>query len=294
MSDGSASSGRFRGPFRATPAQRAAYRMLGGALLAEGSGIPQASRCVGVALSREGLNLLLEREAPELEAFIRNRIAEPFRSVVVGRIQPIAQGGDEIESTHYPTTKGTFGCVVSDIFGGRYALTCDHVAGTLAGQPRGAGVDHLGSRIGTYHAGSGVHLSTSASNTSDAALVDLNNPSAHSSHQPGIGSPVGFGPAPALGDAMRKVGKTTGLTRGVLVYLVTMNVPYAAGTARFVDQLGIDRAGGPFASAGDSGAVVLNRAREVVGLLFADTAGSNLAFANPISAVASALGVDLA
>ena len=70
-----------------------------------------------------------------------------------------------------------------------------------------------------------------------------------------------------LGDAVKKSGRTTGLTTGVILQTdVTVDVSYGGGkVARFVDQL----MAGPMSAGGDSGSAVLNDGDELVGLLFA-------------------------
>ena len=70
-----------------------------------------------------------------------------------------------------------------------------------------------------------------------------------------------------LGDAVKKSGRTTGLTTGVIIQTdVTVDVSYGAGqVARFTDQL----MAGPMSAGGDSGSAVLNDDDELVGLLFA-------------------------
>jgi hypothetical protein len=69
-----------------------------------------------------------------------------------------------------------------------------------------------------------------------------------------------------LGTALRKSGRTTGLTSGeVLQTDVTVEVSYGAGrTARFTDQL----LAGPMSQGGDSGSAVLDNDNNLIGLLF--------------------------
>jgi hypothetical protein len=85
-----------------------------------------------------------------------------------------------------------------------------------------------------------------------------------------------------------KYGRTTGQTTGrVKGTNVIVNVQYYAGNvARFVDQILIG--GGNFSAGGDSGSLVVLKAKGVddrkpVGLLFA--AGNRYTIANPIDAV---------
>jgi len=104
----------------------------------------------------------------------------------------------------------------------------------------------------------------------------------------GIGSIEGWATA-ALGIAVKKSGRTTGLSTGEIQQIdVTVNVQYGAGRiARFTDQL----LAGPMSQGGDSGSAVLDRDNRLVGLLFAGSENSTII--NRIENVFSALGVGL-
>lgn len=90
-----------------------------------------------------------------------------------------------------------------------------------------------------------------------------------------------------LGTAVKKSGRTTGLTTGEILQTdVTADVSYGAGrTARFTDQL----LAGPISQGGDSGSAVLDDSNRLVGLLFAGSDTTTII--NRISHVFSALGV---
>lgn len=90
-----------------------------------------------------------------------------------------------------------------------------------------------------------------------------------------------------LGTALKKSGRTTGLTTGeVLQVDVTADVSYGAGrTARFTDQL----LAGAMSQGGDSGSAVLDDSNRLVGLLFAGSDTTTII--NRIAHVFSALGV---
>jgi len=85
-----------------------------------------------------------------------------------------------------------------------------------------------------------------------------------------------------------KSGRTTGVTKGKVVDVdCTSRVEYDRGECIFRNQILIESPN--FSAGGDSGSAILNREREVVGLLFA---GSTLyTLANHIHAVTEALGV---
>ncbi|MET0340203.1 MAG: hypothetical protein ABW252_04345 [Polyangiales bacterium] len=101
-----------------------------------------------------------------------------------------------------------------------------------------------------------------------------------------------------LGQTVRKRGRTTYLTHGRVDALhLTVSVDYGPGIGRvtLTDQIGIapDTARNPkFGDHGDSGSVVVDGARKVIGLYFAGD-GTGYGVANPIAAVLAALDVTL-
>jgi hypothetical protein len=92
-----------------------------------------------------------------------------------------------------------------------------------------------------------------------------------------------------LGLAVKKSGRTTGLTQGEILQVdVTANVEYGPGRlARFTDQL----LAGPMSQGGDSGSAVLTTDNRLVGLLFAGSDSSTII--NRIEHVFAALDVSL-
>jgi len=92
-----------------------------------------------------------------------------------------------------------------------------------------------------------------------------------------------------LGMAVKKSGRTTGLTTGEIQQVdVTVNVQYGQGKiARFTDQL----MAGPMSQGGDSGSAVLDEGNQLVGLLFAGSDSNTIL--NRIQNVFSELGVSL-
>jgi len=88
-----------------------------------------------------------------------------------------------------------------------------------------------------------------------------------------IGKPSGFGSA-SVGDAIKKMGRTTGLTTGTVLYEnANVNVNYSNGKiAYFTDQL----VAGAMSAGGDSGSAILKENNELVGLLFAGSATSTI------------------
>jgi len=92
-----------------------------------------------------------------------------------------------------------------------------------------------------------------------------------------------------LAMAIKKSGRTTGLTSGVIEQVdVTVNVQYGEGKiARFTDQL----MAGAMSQGGDSGSAVLNDNNQLLGLLFAGSDTTTVI--NRIQNVFTALGVSV-
>ena len=103
------------------------------------------------------------------------------------------------------------------------------------------------------------------------------------------------------GETVMKIGRTTGLTRGIVTAIEIDNVSigYDAGQAIFNGQIEIAGDGNrAFSQGGDSGSLVFDEALRPVGLLFAggEQGGPNgmgLTYVNPIETVLQALGADL-
>jgi hypothetical protein len=100
--------------------------------------------------------------------------------------------------------------------------------------------------------------------------------------------------APSLRMAVKKSGRTTGLTNGNITAVnATIDVSYGSGkTARFINQIVVGS--GNFIASGDSGSLMVEDgvpSPRAVGLLFAG--GSNTAIANPIDDVLNAFDVSM-
>lgn len=102
-----------------------------------------------------------------------------------------------------------------------------------------------------------------------------------------------------IGMAVRKRGRTTELTHGLVdVVNLTVNVPYCdgPGTVTLTNQIGIDvdtSQSTVFGQGGDSGSVVVDGSRRVVGLYFAGTPDGTYGIANHIDDVLAEMSVDL-
>ena len=99
---------------------------------------------------------------------------------------------------------------------------------------------------------------------------------------------------PILGMAVKKSGRTTGLTRGTISAIdVTVDISFGSGkSARFTNQTMVTPGG--FIAAGDSGSLMVEDVDvnpHAVGLLFAGS--STTAIANPIDDVLKSFGVSM-
>jgi hypothetical protein len=113
-----------------------------------------------------------------------------------------------------------------------------------------------------------------------------------------IGAVAGEATA-TVGMAVRKRGRTTGLTHGTVDDVaLSVNIDYCngLGTVTLTNQIGIavdTSQSTQFGNGGDSGSVVVDNTRRVVGLYFAGTEDGTYGVANPIQAVMSALNVSI-
>ncbi|MDB5672772.1 MAG: hypothetical protein JWO25_3731 [Alphaproteobacteria bacterium] len=104
------------------------------------------------------------------------------------------------------------------------------------------------------------------------------------------------------GDAAIKIGRTTGLTHGIVtaVELDDVVVGYDVGDLSFDRQIEIEGTGASgFSAGGDSGSLIMDSEFRAFGLLFAggDSGGSNgqgLTFANELATVLARLDLSLA
>lgn len=125
-------------------------------------------------------------------------------------------------------------------------------------------------------------------NTVDCAIAKPLSPDLVNPDILNIGIPIGAGTA-TLGTPVQKSGRTTGHTTDQITQIdVTVSVSYGgSNVAVFQNQLGA----GPMSQGGDSGSVVLDMDRRVVGLLFAGSTSTTIM--NPIQLVLDALQVQI-
>jgi hypothetical protein len=205
----------------------------------------------------------------------------------------------------------TLGCFVRTASGRVAALSNGH---TLAGlnravrgrdrvlQPGGlayAGAEQIG-RLTNYVGlepsprGTTPAMDVARLNVLDAAVIELDPDVKYTqAFLPARGLPPPTGTArPAVGERVYKVGRTTGLTRGVVADVDTVMGPlnYEVGECWFQRSFSVTGIEGTmFADRGDSGAAVLREATgEVLGLVYAGNGYDT--YVCPIHEVLQALG----
>ena len=184
--------------------------------------------------------------------------------------------------------------------GGRYPE--DHIAdleqfvpiniiGLPSDCPTATGIASFLNRIARLF-GSSVRLQAidqqATENLVDAAIARPLNPEDVKDEILQIGTIQGAAEG-ELGMAIKKSGRTTGLTTGEIQQVdVTANVQYGEGKiAQFTDQL----MAGTMSQGGDSGSAVLDESNHLVGLLFAGSDTTTIM--NRIQNVFSELGISL-
>lgn len=200
---------------------------------------------------------------------------------------------------HFGITAGTLGCFVGMRRGGQpLILSNNHVLADENRGKRGDAVLQPGAydggkrpkdRVGTVE--NFVKLKRSGPNLVDCAVCSIKDGIDYdASKLQGLGRLAGLSDALLdEGDAVAKVGRTTGLTRGRVTAFELDNVlvEFDLGVLRFDNQIEIEGDGDkPFSAGGDSGSLVVNADLRGVGQLFAggDVGGSDgggLTYSNP-------------
>ena len=195
---------------------------------------------------------------------------------------------------------GTLGAMVRDrATGATMALTNFHVAcvnntwsvGDRQVQP--SLVDG-GAPTGDF----GALTRAALSDNIDGAVITVDAGQPWSATVTGVGDVAGSATA-TVGTAVQKRGRTTEHTFGTVASVdFTVNVDYGSDvgprTLRHQIRINTDTSRNPrFSNSGDSGSVILDTSRNVVGLLFAGATDGSMTFANPIQAVLDELSVDL-
>jgi hypothetical protein len=131
-----------------------------------------------------------------------------------------------------------------------------------------------------------------APNQMDAAIAQFDTAMTGSPTILGLGDPTGTAD-PTLNLLVRKSGRTTGVTEGIVrtLHFDAFNIQYEQGVVRMDDVMVIEGVGGAFSRPGDSGSAIVDAGGRAVGLLFA---GSDaVTFAIPVQRILRQFGVRL-
>lgn len=194
---------------------------------------------------------------------------------------------------------GTLGMVVS-YANERYILGCNHVLavnGRIRADPKALVVsaEFIGDEPTIADPDVHVQLERNGDNTADCALARLNGYGKVSAAFPaGFGDlkPCAKDPQPRM--RVKKLGAATGITHGTIADVAAdLDVDYDFGTYRFVDQIVIEGDKDEFATAGDSGSIIVEEEspQPPVGMVFA--ASGKYAIACPLSEVLKSLLLQL-
>jgi hypothetical protein len=199
-------------------------------------------------------------------------------------------------TTTIKTSVGTLGCFarLNGDNTGTYILSNEHVMLAL-----GAAVgDKIGQDepvdciccdcnvIGIIHAAVN-------NNVVDCAIAKLESDIAIVNEIVGIGTIQGITGAASLavGDTVRKVGRTTSLKEGKIF---SVSAPTDIDGKLYSDQISITPSSGLFVDDGDSGAVVIDEDEKVIGLVMSKQKDAPFrAFANKIENVTAALNITI-
>jgi len=222
------------------------------------------------------------------------------RTVVTGPVTAYARpGGGTLQmgtstGNDNECASGTLGCVV--VKGGLdYFLSNNHVFARENAATIGERIDAPGRYDGKPRCAQTaqcatlsdfVRVSFTSNNTIDAAIARPIGTRPYTQVEASGYDPSSTVVAPSVGLAVKKTGRTSGLTHGTVQAInVTIQVQYSTGQiATFVNQI---QTPGTFIRSGDSGSLMVTEtANDPVGLCFAG--GSGASFANPIGPVLSA------
>lgn len=240
---------------------------------------------------------LLEGEHPLVDAVKYPNLSG---GISIGPLRSVVLSPPDVPSAGSYVFVGTLGAMVSDrTTGATMALTNFHVAcvnrtwavgDRMVQQSRvdgGTAADQFGSLTRATVGGE-----------VDAAVIAVDSLATWTPSVAGVGDVHGQAAA-TIGMAVTKRGRTTERTFGTVVSTdFSLSIDYGSdvGAITFVHQLRIQTdttRSTRFSDHGDSGSVIMNDGRDVVGLLFAGSNDGVFTFANPITSVLDALNVDL-
>ncbi len=214
---------------------------------------------------------------------------------LTGRYRPVPIGVSV--GNNNECAAGTIGCVVFK-GGQKYILSNNHVLarqnyaaiGEPIVQPGRYENRRCANKVSTDLVANlsdfqSITFSTNANNTMDAAIAQYVSGVTNTCSTPSnyYGFPSSTTVAAFVGQAIKKVGRTTSQTTGTVTAInVTVNVGYTYGTARFVGQI---MTSNNFCKSGDSGSlVVTSSGNNPVALLFAGT-NTGSAIVSPIGPI---------
>ena len=267
---------------------------------------------VGVDLNDDSLVVFTqEMGVVDIDA-IANRfeLKRHVREIYTGPIRPArrhrpAQGGDSVSGAGLGGDTGTICCLVQDGQGDEFVLGCNH---TLAGVNQSSvnfdvvlqpgeldGGASPGDDIGVLSNFMTITLGGYHPNVMDAAIAEVANQGDVERGIRGRGRITGVAAPLAHNERVEKFGARTGHTTGTYRYTVNFTPDLHGTPALFVAHYGVesdDPAGG-FAAQGDSGAPVLPEGEsDLVGMVIAVAAASNLTLVTPIDPILNHFGIE--
>lgn len=256
-------------------------------------------------------------EAPVLRVYVRAKqpksavpVQERVPSKINGMSTDLIEVGDlsarlratsGVSVAHKSVTAGTIGCLVTMLDGtpGEFILSNNHVLANCNACAVGDDIIEPGPldggtvSIATLTAWKDLDFARGAINDIDAAIAEVTVLGDVNSVLPVIGAMQSPHADPVLYQSVRKHGRTTLHTVGVIMDIsADIKVRYGVHIAEFSDQIAIIGVGTQFSDGGDSGSVIVDAVtKQPVGLLFAG--GGATTFANPISTVLNHFGVGI-
>jgi hypothetical protein len=201
---------------------------------------------------------------------------------------------------HPQITAGTLGCLVEKD-GELFILSNNHVLADLNNASVGDTIIQAGRDDGGASPVADIAVLSAfkpidfnADNDIDAAIAKINDPAMVEKEIIGIGACQSQTKPPITFLSVRKHGRTTGHTVGVIMdKSVDIDFRYGTKTASFTNQIAIRGIGSAlFSQPGDSGSLIVDAVTlNPVGLLAAG--GNNLTYANPIDPVLDYFGVNI-
>ena len=273
---------------------RATPGLLGNGIIGTGvSADAHGKPVIVVYTERDGIHVPAQIEGIATRTLVTGQVVAYGKPGGGGTIQMGTSTGNDLECA-----AGTISCVVTK-GGSDYFLSNNHVfarenaasigeridaPGRYDGKPRCAQTPQLGNLAAFQR------INFGGTNTVDCAIAGPISGLQYTTMEAGGYTPSQTTVAAAVGLAVKKTGRTSGLTHDTIQAInVTITVGYQTGTATFTGQI---QTGGQFIRSGDSGSLeVTETGNNPVGLCFAGS--SSASFANPIGPVLQALAISI-